>query len=118
MKRAIVRNLTGLNHEELQSFVEEFGEKAYRSRQLFKWIYAKYVRHVDEMSDISLRFREQMGRVAQLGHINLAEKKVSRFHNQPRESRLDYHYSRQFQKLQAGFLRPMNPSFVTEMNMG
>jgi 23S rRNA (adenine2503-C2)-methyltransferase len=36
----------------------EYFQKPFRARQLFKWIYEKRVTNFDEMSDISLSFRE------------------------------------------------------------
>lgn len=41
--------------EELMLFI---GQKKYRATQIFKWIYEKRVTNFDEMSDVSLSFRE------------------------------------------------------------
>jgi len=51
------KNLKGLNLAELQSFVEELGEKKYRAAQLYSWLYAKAAQSFDEMTDISKDFR-------------------------------------------------------------
>ena len=36
----------------------ELGQKPFRATQLFTWIYEKRANNFDEMSDISLKFRE------------------------------------------------------------
>jgi len=51
-------NLYGQELTKLQKLMVEEGQKPYRAIQLFTWIYEKKATSFDEMSDISLRFRE------------------------------------------------------------
>ena len=51
-------NLYGLTLEKLQNLMVEEGQKPYRAIQLYTWIYEKHAASFDEMSDISLKFRE------------------------------------------------------------
>ena len=51
-------NLYGLTLSKLQDLMLEEGQKSYRATQLFSWIYEKKATSFDEMSDISLKFRE------------------------------------------------------------
>lgn len=51
-------NLYDFTLEKLQSLMVEYFQKPFRARQLFKWIYEKRVTNFDDMSDISLSFRE------------------------------------------------------------
>ena len=51
-------NLYDFTLEKLQPLMAEYFQKPFRARQLFKWIYEKRVTNFDEMSDISLSFRE------------------------------------------------------------
>ncbi|HKL72968.1 MAG TPA: 23S rRNA (adenine(2503)-C(2))-methyltransferase RlmN [Candidatus Onthovivens sp.] len=52
-------NLYGVSLEKLEEkLVNEEGQKKFRATQLFKWIYGKKVQSFDEMSDVSLSFRE------------------------------------------------------------
>ena len=51
-------NLYGLTLEKLQNVMVEEGQKPYRAIQLYTWIYEKHAASFDEMSDISLKFRE------------------------------------------------------------
>ena len=47
--------------QEISKLTEQMvkeGQKPYRATQLFTWIYEKKARTFDEMSDVSLKFRE------------------------------------------------------------
>ncbi|MGB2696797.1 MAG: 23S rRNA (adenine(2503)-C(2))-methyltransferase RlmN [Candidatus Zixiibacteriota bacterium] len=46
-------NLKGLSLKELEEFLVRLGEKKYKSRQLFKWIYDKGLTDFKKMSDLS-----------------------------------------------------------------
>ena len=51
-------NLYGLTLSKLEQLMLEEGQKSYRATQLFTWIYEKRASSFDEMSDISIKFRE------------------------------------------------------------
>lgn len=53
-------NLYNFPIEKLEKLMEEEGQKKYRATQLFKWIYEKRVSNFDEMTDVSLSFRETL----------------------------------------------------------
>ena len=55
-------NLYGLEMKKLQALMVERGQKPFRAVQLYTWIYEKRATSFDEMSDISLRFREELNR--------------------------------------------------------
>ena len=55
-------NLYGLEMKKLQALMVERGQKPFRAVQLYTWIYEKKATSFDEMSDISLRFREELNR--------------------------------------------------------
>jgi 23S rRNA (adenine2503-C2)-methyltransferase len=59
-------NLLGLTRSELERFVDEMGEKAFRARQLMKWLYKRHVSNFDEMSDLAKSFRERLKEVAEV----------------------------------------------------
>ena len=46
--------------EELTKIMLAMGQAAYRSKQIFSWLYKKRVKSFDEMNDISLSFREEL----------------------------------------------------------
>ena len=51
-------NLYGLPLHKLEALMIEEGQKKYRAVQLYTWIYEKRATSFDEMSDVSLKFRE------------------------------------------------------------
>jgi 23S rRNA (adenine2503-C2)-methyltransferase len=58
-------DLMGMSIDDLLTFVEELGEKPFRARQLFKWIYGKRVDDFDVMTNISKRISRLDERVVQ-----------------------------------------------------
>ena len=51
-------NLLDLDYEHLVSYIETFGEKPYRAKQLMHWIYQENLIDFNEMTDISKVFRD------------------------------------------------------------
>lgn len=51
-------NLYGLEIKKLEELMINEGQKRFRATQLYTWLYEKRVTTFDEMSDISLKFRE------------------------------------------------------------
>jgi len=71
------KNLKGLDLAELQSFVEELGEKKYRAAQLYSWLYAKAAQSFDEMTDISKEFRTVLSQISYISNLHLVTQSVS-----------------------------------------
>jgi 23S rRNA (adenine2503-C2)-methyltransferase len=59
-------NLLGLTRPELEAFVERMGEKPFRARQLFKWLYKRHEGDFDKMTDLAKSFRERLKEVAEV----------------------------------------------------
>lgn len=55
-------NLYGMEMKKLQTLMVERNQKPFRAVQLFTWLYEKKATSFDEMSDISLSFREELKR--------------------------------------------------------
>ena len=53
-------NFYNYSLERLESLLIGVGESKYRATQLFKWVYEKGVLDFNEMSDVSLKFREYL----------------------------------------------------------
>jgi len=53
-------NLLGFDREGLIGFCEGLGEKAFRAKQLFRWIHQKGARGFDEMTDLAKPLREKL----------------------------------------------------------
>lgn len=65
------RELLGLNKKELEWIATSHGESAYRGRQMASWIYGKYARSMDEMSDIPAKLREVLKEKASIERLNV-----------------------------------------------
>lgn len=55
--------LSGLNLKEIEQITDELGATKFRARQIHNWIYLKSVSNIDEMTDLSLKFREELKRL-------------------------------------------------------
>ena len=67
-------DLMGMSLIDLQRFaVDVLGEKAFRGRQLFKWIYAKREFDFAAMTDIGKAVRARLAEVARIGRMAPAE---------------------------------------------
>lgn len=72
-----MKNIRELNKEELLSELSELGEKPFRSKQVYEWIWKKNVSSFDEMTNLSHVLREKLKENFSIGHISLDEKQIS-----------------------------------------
>jgi 23S rRNA (adenine2503-C2)-methyltransferase len=54
------RSLKQFRFDELAAIMQEWGEKPFRARQIWSWLYAKPVRSFDEMTTLSLQMRKRL----------------------------------------------------------
>jgi len=59
-------NLLGLTRSGLEAFVVAMGEKPFRARQLFKWLYKRATGDFDAMTDLGKDFRRRVAEVAEI----------------------------------------------------
>ena len=59
-------NLLGLTRAELDAFVVELGEKPFRARQLYKWLFKRFEADFDAMTDLAKGFRQKLADVAEV----------------------------------------------------
>ena len=71
-------NLYGLEMKKLQDLMVSEGQKPYRAIQLYTWIYEKKATDFDEMSDISIKFREVLKEKYCLALPKIHTKQVSK----------------------------------------
>ena len=71
-------NLYGLEHTKLQKLMVEEGQKPFRATQLFTWIYEKKATSFDEMTDISIKFRDVLKEKYCLTLPNIFLKQISK----------------------------------------
>lgn len=70
--------LKGLSLEEMERFIAERGEPAYRGRQLFHWIYGRGANTFEEMTDLPVTLRARLAEQASIGAVTPLAKDVSR----------------------------------------
>lgn len=72
-----MQNLYSFSLTKLEDLMLSIEQKKYRATQLFKWIYEKRVDNFDEMSDVSLKFREYLKENFTLDKPKIFKKQVS-----------------------------------------
>ncbi len=71
--------LRGLTREQLTTWlVEELGEKPFRAKQIWSWLYVRMVSSFDEMTDVSKATRALLKERARIDSIEAHEKHVAR----------------------------------------
>ena len=69
--------LSGLNLNELEIMMEKLGATKFRAKQIHNWIYAKSVTTIDEMTNLSKDFREELKTIAKVTDTKIKVKQVS-----------------------------------------
>lgn len=69
--------LSGLKLNELEKMMEELGATKFRAKQIHNWIYAKSVSTIDEMTNLSKDFREDLKKIANVTETKIKLKQVS-----------------------------------------
>ena len=57
-------DLKNLSPSELEKFIVFFGKERYRSVQVLRWLYKEGVHSIEEMTNLSKKFREELARVS------------------------------------------------------
>lgn len=70
--------LAGLTLEELENLMSELGATKFRAKQIHNWIYSKSVSSIDEMTNLSKDFREQLKSIASVTDTQIKIKQVSK----------------------------------------
>ena len=69
--------LSGLRLKELEDLAEQMGATKFRAKQIHNWIYAKSVSTIDEMTNLSKDFREELKTKAVVTESKIKVKQVS-----------------------------------------
>ena len=67
LKRSI--NLLSLSFSAGEQLIQDFGWPRYRTAQLFRWLYRRRVRSIDEMTDFSQAARRQLQQLAKISRF-------------------------------------------------
>ena len=71
-------NIRNLSLEELKTSFTEFGEKSFRAKQVWEWLWQKNVHSFDLMSNLSLSFRAWLNAHYYIDHITLQDQQISK----------------------------------------
>ena len=69
--------LSGMSLEELEDLMFRMGESKFRARQLHNWIYSKSVSSVDDMTNLSKKFREALKEIAVITDVKISQRLIS-----------------------------------------
>jgi len=73
----IKQNLLSLSFSEMETFVLGIGFKKYRAKQILSWVYQKWVKSIDEMTDLSLSDRALLSEKATLAPLKIITRQKS-----------------------------------------
>ena len=73
----MMKILSGLSLAEIEKITDELHASKFRARQIHNWIYLKSVKSIDEMTDLSVKFREELKKIAVVTDIKIKVKQVS-----------------------------------------
>lgn len=77
MKNSSKQNIRHLSLEELKEFFVENGEKPFRAKQLYEWLWLKSARSFQEMTNLSIKNREILEKSFSLPAVSVAEEQIS-----------------------------------------
>ena len=58
--KKVTKNIRHLTLPELEQYFEEMGEKKFRAKQVYEWLWLKPVQHFDGMTNISKELRQKL----------------------------------------------------------
>lgn len=71
------KELVGLSFEDLKKELESIGQKSFRAKQLWQWIYNKGETDFDKMSSLSKAFREELKQNYNISHPQIVAEQIS-----------------------------------------
>ncbi len=71
------QNIRSITQYELKTFFTENGEKAFRVKQVFEWLWKKQATSFDDMSNLSLKTRNLLKDNFFINAVSVAEKQIS-----------------------------------------
>ena len=74
MEKKDIRSYT---FEELKTEMEQIGEKAFRSTQIYSWLHEKLADSFDEMTNLSKTLREKLNAEYEIRMVTMVERQVS-----------------------------------------
>ncbi len=72
-----MKTLSGLSLKEIEEITDSLKASKFRARQIHNWIYLKSVKEIDEMTDLSVKFREELKQIVRVTDVKIKVKQVS-----------------------------------------
>ncbi|MDR1167570.1 MAG: 23S rRNA (adenine(2503)-C(2))-methyltransferase RlmN [Heliobacteriaceae bacterium] len=69
--------LSGLTLKEIEEITDKLHASKFRARQIHNWIYLKSAAKIDEMTDLSVKFREELKKNALVSNVKIKTKQES-----------------------------------------
>ncbi len=73
-----MKNIKDYNLDKLEEELKEMGEKPFRAKQIFQWLYEEKVQSFDEMTNLSLELREKLKKNYTICNFNILKKQESK----------------------------------------
>ena len=70
-------NIRNLSIEELKTSLQQIGEKPFRGKQIYEWLWQKNASSFEDMSNLSKALREKLELAYYIDHIALKDKQIS-----------------------------------------
>ena len=71
------KNIRELSIDELISVLQEMGEKPFRGKQIYEWLWKKNAAEFDEMTNLSEPLRNMLKESFFIDHITLQDQQIS-----------------------------------------
>jgi 23S rRNA (adenine2503-C2)-methyltransferase len=71
-------NLKALPKQGIESFIKESGLPAFRARQLIHWIYERYARSIQDITEFSKDLRDALSDKAYISNLVLLDRQISK----------------------------------------
>jgi 23S rRNA (adenine2503-C2)-methyltransferase len=71
------QNIRNLSLEEMKTLFVEKGEKAFRAKQLYEWLWKKSARSFEEMTNLSIELRDKLQEEFEIPAVQVAEEQIS-----------------------------------------
>lgn len=70
--------LSGMNINELEDLMSKIKASKFRAKQIQNWIYLKSVSNIDQMTNLSVNFRDELKKIATVTNTSIKKKQVSK----------------------------------------
>lgn len=71
------KDIRSYTYSELQEEMQEFGEKAFRARQIYEWLHVKLADSFDEMTNLSKSLRQRLDKAYEIRKVSMVERQIS-----------------------------------------